>query len=349
MVHGKLLKCAAAVSALCAALSASAKVVLEDVAKPGNSGDPAQAQTQTSSTQSQREGTTPTTTRETTTQTQSGMSASGAQQTGSAQTTTSGSAYGAGQPTSQSGSQYGTQSATQSGSQYGSMQSAQSGTQATTSPSVRTNGSKLPPSDARSREAMDAQSGVTSPTAGQRGSSATGATQAGQSGAAATAAGESTLSRADQKAIRDMAMANLSEVELGRMAQSRSSNDEVKAFAQQMIDDHGKALADVQALAQSKGVTLPAEPDARHKREADKLDKLSGDAFDKAYMARAGVADHKTTYAHLGKIKSSARDADVKAAADAMRPVVQQHLNAARQLNARVKSGKKEDSGAAAE
>lgn len=299
MAQLNLSRGAAALSALCMALSASAQVLIEDTAKPGNSGDLATGQA--AATQSKREGTTPTTTRETTATTQSGMSASGAQQSG----------------TGQAATQYGAQPATQP------------------QPSIRTNGSKLPPAEERSREATDAQSGT----------SAMGQSGAGTSGT--TAAAQGTLSKADQKAVKEMAMANMSEVALGRMAQSKSSSDEVKAFAQQMIDDHGQALADVQMLAQAKGVTLPTELDAKHRREADRLDRLSGDAFDKAYAARAGVADHKAVHAALGKIRSNAKDADVRAAAETMRPVVQQHLTAARQLHDRVKSGKKDDAGGA--
>ena len=340
MAQVKLLKGAAALSTLCMALSASAQVLIEDTAKPGNSGDLASGQT--AATQSKREGTTPTTTRETTTPTQSGMSASGAQQSGTGQAAATQSKREGTTPTTSREST----TTTQSG--MSAMGAQQSGTgQATTQygaqpatqpqPSIRTNGSKLPPAEERSREATDAQSGVPSATMGQSGASTTGT----------TAAAQGMLSKADQKAVKDMAMANMAEVELGRMAQSKSSSDEVKAFAQQMIDDHGKALADVQTLAQAKGVTLPTELDAKHRREADRLDKLSGDAFDKAYAARAGVADHKAVHAALGKIRSNAKDADVRAAAETMRPVVQQHLTAARQLHDRVKSGKKDDAGGA--
>jgi len=156
---------------------------------------------------------------------------------------------------------------------------------------------------------------------------------AGQTGSAAA-----KVSAADKKALTDMAIANMAEVETGKLALSKSQNAEVKAFAQQMIDDHGKALADLQPLAQSKGVTLPTELDAKHKAMAAKLEKLSGDAFDKEYMKMAGLKDHKDTHAKLQKISKSAKDADVKAAADKTLPVVEQHLKAAQQMSS-AKSG----------
>ena len=138
---------------------------------------------------------------------------------------------------------------------------------------------------------------------------------------------KSALSKGDQTIVMGMAQANINEVEAGKLAVSKSQDATVKAFAQQMIDDHGKALADVTTLAQNKGVKLPTEPDAKHKAMAAKMSKLDGAKFDKEYMAKAGVADHKMVHAKLKKDEAAAKDADVKALAAKMLPVVEQHLH----------------------
>jgi len=167
----------------------------------------------------------------------------------------------------------------------------------------------------------------------------TGMQTSGASGAAgATGSGAANLSAADKKAINDMALANMAEVETGKLALSKSQNADVKTFAQQMIDDHGKALGEVQALAQSKGVTLPTELDPKHKAVSAKLEKLSGDAFDKEYMKSVGVADHKATHAKLQAGSKNAKDPDVKALATKLMPTVEQHLKAAQQMTS-AKSG----------
>ena len=171
-------------------------------------------------------------------------------------------------------------------------------------------------------------------------------TQMGASATSATASGTAKLAAADRKAIMDMAMSNMAEVEMGKMAQSKSQNADVKAFAQKMVDDHGKALTEVQTLAQSKGVTLPTELDAKHKAVAAKLEKANGDAFDKAYAKQGGVAAHKDTLAKLQKASKAAKDADVKGQVDKMIPVVQEHLKHAEQL-AGGKMGSTGSSGAA--
>ena len=174
----------------------------------------------------------------------------------------------------------------------------------------------------------------------------TASTQMGASATAATASGTAKLTAADRKAIMDMAMSNMAEVEMGKMAQSKSQNADVKAFGQKMVDDHGKALTEVQTLAQSKGVTLPTELDAKHKALAAKLEKANGDAFDKAYTKQGGVAAHKETLAKLQKASKAVKDTDVKGQVDKTIPVVQEHLKHAEQV-ASGKMGSTGTSGAA--
>jgi predicted outer membrane protein len=155
----------------------------------------------------------------------------------------------------------------------------------------------------------------------------------GASGAGQSAAGTGAkLNASDEKILKDMAMADMAEVEGGKMAQGKSQNGDVKSFAQQMIDDHTSNLNDVKALAQARGVTLPTEPDAKHKAMAAKLEKMSGDAFDKAYMKQAGVQDHKAVHAKLMAAAKKAKDPELKALVEKTAPVVAQHLKSAEQM-----------------
>jgi putative membrane protein len=150
--------------------------------------------------------------------------------------------------------------------------------------------------------------------------------------AAKPAASAGALSKGDQKILMDMGQGNMAEIEIAKLAQTKSQNEPVKTFAQQMIDDHTKAQSEVQQLASAKGVTLPTELDKKHKALADKLAAMSGEAFDKLYLAQGGVADHKKMHAMLAAAQSKAKDPDVKALAVRMLPTVDQHLKAAQQL-----------------
>lgn len=153
------------------------------------------------------------------------------------------------------------------------------------------------------------------------------------------------LAKSDQQMLEQLAQGNMAEIEAGKIALQKSQNTEVKAFAQQMIDDHTKGLQEVQSVAQSKGVALPSEPDAKHKAMASKLNNLSGDAFDRTYLDQAGVSDHKKTHALVQKVQSKAKDADVKALAAKLEPTVAQHLTHVTQLSASIKGSKSTASG----
>jgi predicted outer membrane protein len=169
---------------------------------------------------------------------------------------------------------------------------------------------------------------------GSTGMHSTGGSAAGQTAAAGAAATGAKLSSGDAGILKDMAMADMAEVEGGKLAQSKGQSAEVKAFGQQMIDDHTANLNEVKTLAQARNVTLPAEPDAKHKAMAAKLEKMSGADFDKAYMKQAGVQDHKTVHSKLMAASKKAKDAEVKALVEKTEPVVAQHLKSAQQMPA---------------
>jgi putative membrane protein len=153
-------------------------------------------------------------------------------------------------------------------------------------------------------------------------------------GAAAAGQAATTLSAGDQRILTALAQANLAEISTGKIAQDKAQSPEVKAFAQQMVDEHSKGLQAVQQVAQSKEVTLPTEPDSKHQALAAKLNQLSGPAFDRAYLARAGVGDHEAAHKQLRKAAKAARDPDVKALVAQLQPTVDQHLSKVQQLAA---------------
>ena len=147
------------------------------------------------------------------------------------------------------------------------------------------------------------------------------------------------LAKSDQKMLTDLAMANMAEIETAKLALQKSQSDRVKSFAQQMVDDHTKGLEEVRKVAAARSLTLPAELDAKHKALAAKLEKLSGDKFDRSYMEQAGVKAHKEAHQLVSKAESTAQDSEVKALATRLQPTIHQHLNNAEQLNAAIKGG----------
>lgn len=172
--------------------------------------------------------------------------------------------------------------------------------------------------------------------------SASGASGGGTGGGSAASPGKgaaTTVSRADQNMMKEIAYANLSEIEAGKIAQSKSQNDQVKNFAQRMIDDHTRAQQELQQLADAKGVKLPTEPDAKHKKEAQKLQAMSGEQFDKMYMERGGLTDHRATHQLLSRVQARATDPDLKSLASKTLPTIDQHLGMAQEVRSDAKSG----------
>ena len=151
---------------------------------------------------------------------------------------------------------------------------------------------------------------------------------------AAGAAGAQNLSKGDQRILASLAQANVNEVAAGNIAVQKATAPEVKAFAQKMVDDHTKGLQEVRQVAQAKNATLPTEPDAKHKKMADRLNALSGAEFDKNYVANAGVNDHKAAHKLVADARQKAKDPDVKALAAKLQPTIDEHMKSVPQMAA---------------
>jgi putative membrane protein len=102
----------------------------------------------------------------------------------------------------------------------------------------------------------------------------------------------SDVSNDDRDFVRDLSIANMAEVELGKMAVANGANAEIKKFGQMMVDDHTKAGASLKSLATEHNIPVATELDVEHQSLRDKLAKLKGAAFDREY-ASAMVDGHE--------------------------------------------------------
>ena len=140
---------------------------------------------------------------------------------------------------------------------------------------------------------------------------------------------------ADEAWVIKIAKGGMAEVELGKLAAEKASTAEVKKFGQRMVDDHSKANEELKTLAQNKKITLPAEIGPEEKALRDRLVKLSGPAFDQAYM-KAMLNDHLKDVSEFRTESRSGRDPDVKAWAARTLPTLEAHLKMARATNGTV-------------
>jgi putative membrane protein len=131
--------------------------------------------------------------------------------------------------------------------------------------------------------------------------------------------------------------AGLIDIEAGKQALDKSQNNDVRAFAQQMIGDH-TAVND-QALALVKKLNVTPEDNATSKSLAEaadaerkKLADLSGAAFDKAYVDNE-VAYHKAVDDAVSKtLIPSAQNAELKTLLQNGLKLFEAHLAHAEQL-----------------
>jgi len=158
-------------------------------------------------------------------------------------------------------------------------------------------------------------------------------------GGTAMNAGQASLDTSDRKFVEKAAMGGMAEVELGRLAQQKASHQQVKEFGARMAQDHGKANTELQQIAASKGIQLPADSGRSHKKDADKFGKMDAAKFDREYMEHM-VDDHKKDISEFEKASRSAKDPDIKAFAARTLPTLQEHLKQAQATHDAVKKNR---------
>ena len=172
------------------------------------------------------------------------------------------------------------------------------------------------------------QTGQSGQAQAQTGSAAAKPVQATQPGAAKGASPDAAFAR-------EAAIGGMAEVELGNLAKEKAASNDVKQFGDRMVTDHSKANDELKQWAQQKSVTLPAKLDAKHQALRDKLAKLSGEAFDKAYMHEM-VTDHQHDVAAFRRESTSGQDPDLKAWAGKTLPTLQEHMKLAQDTATKV-------------
>ncbi len=145
-----------------------------------------------------------------------------------------------------------------------------------------------------------------------------------------------TVAPADADFAVKAADAGMAEVELGKLALTKSTNADVKAYAQMMVDDHTKANDKLMSIAGTKAITLPAAMGDDHKKHMEDLAKKTGKDFDKSYMDMM-ADDHGKVVDMFRKESENAQDAELKAFASETLPVLIKHEEQAKTLKDKMK------------
>jgi len=152
--------------------------------------------------------------------------------------------------------------------------------------------------------------------------------------------GTSKVAAADQTFVMKAAQGGMAEVELGQLATQKASSDEVKQFGQRMVDDHSKANDQLKQIANQKGIATPTKLSSKDAATKARLEKLSGEQFDHAYM-QTMVRDHTKDVAEFRTESKTAKDPELKNFVSQTLPTLEDHLKQAKRIAPKASGMKK--------
>jgi len=136
----------------------------------------------------------------------------------------------------------------------------------------------------------------------------------------------------DQQFVEFAAQTDMVEANLGQLANTVADSQEVKDFGQTLVTDHTSDFEQLKTAAQQAGLNVPSAIDAKHnKAMIDPFQKLKGAAFDKKYVQEM-VAGHTKALETYKKESEDAENPAIKSYAATALPVLQKHLDSAKEL-----------------
>ncbi len=144
----------------------------------------------------------------------------------------------------------------------------------------------------------------------------------------------------DSEFLVAAAETDLMQIEIGKLAMSRSTDNNVKEFAKTLVADHTKSAEQMKPFAQRLNVTLPMSITEKGKENYNDLnDKKTAKDFDEKF-AELMVKGHDDAVSKMEKAAENANDPEVKAWAAGIVPTLKAHLEHAKTLEDQVKNKK---------
>jgi putative membrane protein len=137
--------------------------------------------------------------------------------------------------------------------------------------------------------------------------------------------------------VMKAAQDGMTEVEAGKVALMKSQDPGIRSFAQRMVDDHGKANAELASIAKAMGIDAPKKLDAEHQAMLDALSAKSGSEFDREYSHHMNMDHSKAIALFESAAKSS--DADLAGFAKKTLPTLKRHKQLAEKLPGKPTAG----------
>lgn len=139
----------------------------------------------------------------------------------------------------------------------------------------------------------------------------------------------------DEQFVRNAAEASMSQVDIGKVAEQRSQNPEVKKFAQMMVEEHAKLTEQLKQMGMSENINLPTSVSRDDANAHRSLNTMNGPNFDRAYLERVSSELHRQLGAFERGASLGTKPA-LKEYAQRTQPTLESELQQVKQLLARV-------------
>ncbi len=139
----------------------------------------------------------------------------------------------------------------------------------------------------------------------------------------------------DKQFLIKVSQGGFNEIQFSKLAETKATNPQVKAFAHKMVAEHTQLAAQMKPFANDWGLTPPTSMDANHQAEYDKINGLSGAEFDKEYM-NVMEKDHHEALDLFNEEAKTTTDAKFKVAVMHGQSVVAAHTHMADDLGAKL-------------
>lgn len=146
---------------------------------------------------------------------------------------------------------------------------------------------------------------------------------------------QTQVSELDRIYVTESAQGGLTEVRLAQLALQKSQNDDIRRYAQQMIQEHTPVNQQLVQLATQKGITPPTDVGPKYQAAIARLSQLPSREFDQAYQQEAGINLHMEYLVVQRRQSLLGQDRDLKAFANKNIPVAQRHLQQGERLSPR--------------
>jgi putative membrane protein len=144
----------------------------------------------------------------------------------------------------------------------------------------------------------------------------------------------------DAEFVAEVVASNYAEIELAKLASTRSDNAQVKEVAKMLEDDHNKLLSELQAFAGTKAITVPTEPKDDAKKKIEDLTKEEDiKDFNKEWCKEMADKHEKTIEKFEDRAEKTA-DADLKIWINQTLPHLRTHLDKVKACEESLKNSK---------